>query len=98
MCTVGQCGLLRMQHERDAHRLETAPGQLRTRRARGRRQRVAGDVRETDAAALEELSAFENPRAAAAAQALAGAALPRVGGERVPSNAPSVSAICVCRP
>src|SRR5258707_424457 len=44
--------------------------------------RVALHVRKADACTVEELAAFQNARAAAAAQLFAGRALPCIGGER----------------
>ena len=45
--------IARMQHQRHAHRLPRAPGELRPLRGRRRRQAVAADVRKLHAAALE---------------------------------------------
>src|SRR5689334_19204183 len=46
-------GVARMEHERKAHRVVGTPGELRTRRARGRRQCLALYARHVHAGALE---------------------------------------------
>ena len=56
-----------MQHQRDAHCLPGAAGQLRAYRGRRGRQGLAGDVREIDATAFEEVALLDQPRDAAAA-------------------------------
>ena len=57
----------RVEHERHAHRLEPAAGELGARHGRRRREPVARHVREVDAAALEERTLLDDARIAAAA-------------------------------
>ncbi len=59
--------IARMQHERDAHRLPRAPGELRPRRRGRGRQLRPGDVREAHAGALEKRAILDDPRDAPAA-------------------------------
>ena len=59
--------IARMEHERHAHRLPRAIGELRARGRCGRRQPFAGDVRVVDAAALEDVAFLDHSRDAAAA-------------------------------
>ena len=56
-----------MQDQRDAHRFPGTAGQLRPDGGCRGRQRAAGDVREIDAAALEEIAFLDQARGAAAA-------------------------------
>ena len=49
-----------MQHQRDADRLESAPGELGPLGSRRSGQRRPADVRESDAAALENAAAFDD--------------------------------------
>ena len=56
-----------MDNQRDAHRLEAAPGQFRTVRGRRGRQSGAGDVREVDPRLFEHRAVGQHAAAAAAA-------------------------------
>src|SRR6185312_666407 len=76
--------ILRMEDERDAERLERRAGEIGAAvLRRRRRQRRAADVREADAAALEERAALDEARDAVAFELAAGLALPAVDAEGI---------------
>ena len=62
----GTVGVARMQHERHAHRLERASGELRARRACRRWQRGAVHARQVHAAAFEDAAFLDDARQPAA--------------------------------
>jgi hypothetical protein len=86
--------IARMQHQRHAHRFERAPGELRARGARRRRQVAALNAREIHATALEQLSVLDDAAGAAAAFR----ALPRIAGEALAIDDFSAETMRSCRP
>ena len=81
----GHVGIARMQHERNAHGLESATGEFGAHRARRGREPGAADMRERDAAALEQAAVLDDARVAAATAERRGSAfgaLPPVAAER----------------
>jgi hypothetical protein len=94
-------GVFRMQHQRNAHRRESAPGQFGAFGGRRSRQRGAADLRESDAAALEDAATLDDAGAAAAGERRpAPFASGRRGRSRrrCPSIASSAATMRVCRP
>ncbi len=76
-------GIARVEHQRDAHRLEAAAGQLRPVGAGRRRQGIAPHMREAHAGTLHHGAAFQDTGAATTAQALGGRLLPGIGRKRL---------------
>ena len=65
-----------MEHQRHAHRLEAAAGEFGPVRRCRWRQLAADDVREADAAALEQVALLDDARQPAAAERSVGGLLP----------------------